>query len=90
MLGTLRSEDCGYELQVRASWFRLEDYYRKAMNYSLMIIFTVPAQIYLLVKQTEHSGTQAGMAKISLACVGWQAVLDSYQCLMHLTAGIIV
>lgn len=90
MVGTLRSEDCGYELQVRASWFRLEDYYRKAMNYSLMIIFTVPAQIYLLVKQTEYSGTQAGMAKISLACVGWQAVLDSYQCLMHLTAGIIV
>ena len=29
MLGTLRSEDCGYELQVRASWFRLEDYYRR-------------------------------------------------------------
>ena len=90
MLGVLRSEDCGYELQVRASWFRLEDYYRKAMNYSLMIIFTVPAQIYLLVKQTEYSATQSGMAKISLACVGMQAVLDSYQCLMHLTAGIIV
>ena len=55
-----------------------------------MIIVSVPLQIYLLVKQTEHSGTQAGMAKVSLACVGMQAVLDSYQCLLHLTAGIIV
>ena len=27
---------------------------------------------------------------MSLACVGMQAVLDSYQCLLHLTAGIIV
>ena len=56
----------------------------KAMNLADDHIHGTRAD-FLLVKQTEHSGTQAGMAKISLACVGWQAVLDSYQCLMHLT-----
>ena len=90
LTGTLRSEDCGFELKLTARWFDLGRRYRKATNYSVMIIVSVPLQIYLLVKQTEHSGTQAGMAKVSLACVGMQAVLDSYQCLLHLTAGIIV
>ena len=90
LTGMLRSEDCGFELKLTARWFDLGRYYRKATNYAVMIIASVPLQIYLLVKQTEHSGTQAGMAKVSLACVGMQAVLDSYQCLLHLTAGIIV
>jgi hypothetical protein len=40
------------------TWFKLHEYYQKAMNYSLMIIVTVPLQIYLLVQQTEYSGTQ--------------------------------
>jgi hypothetical protein len=88
--GVLRSEDCGFEIHLEASWFKLGEYYQKAINYSLMVIATVPLQIYLLVRQTEYSGTQAGMAKVSLACMGFQAVLDAYQCLTHLTAGIIV
>jgi hypothetical protein len=90
MSGVLRSEDCGFELHLTGTWFKLGEYYQKAMNYSLMVILTVPLQMYLLVQQTEYSGTQAGMAKVSLACMGFQAVLDSYQCLLHLTAGIIV
>lgn len=90
LTGVIRSDDCGFEMYVRGAWFKLGEYYQKAMNYSLMIIVTVPLQVYLLMQQTEYSGTQAGMAKVSLTCMGFQAVLDSYQCLMHLTAGIVV
>ena len=90
LTGTLRSEDCGIELRVTARWYELGSYYGKATRYAAMVALIAPAQIWLLVRQAEHAGTQAGMAKVSLLCVGMQAVLDSYQCLLHLTAGIVV
>ena len=87
--GSLVSEECGFELRLTARWFNLRDYYGKATWYAVMMIAVTAAQIYLVTRQTEHAGTQAGAARMSLLSVGWQAVLDSYQCLLHLTAGIV-
>jgi len=47
----------------------------------------VPAQILLLVRQMESTGTQALAGKISPITIGMQAIIDSYLCLGHLTAG---
>ena len=87
--GSLVSEECGFELRLTARWFNLRDYYGKATWYAAMVIAATAAQIYLVTRQTEHANTQAGAARMSLLSVGWQAVLDSYQCLLHLTAGIV-
>lgn len=87
--GLLVSEECGFEMRLTAHWFELKSYYQKATGYAVMILFATSVQIYLITKQSEFSGTQSGLAKISLASIGWQAVLDSYQCLLHLTAGIV-
>ena len=87
--GSLVSEECGFELRLTARWFNLRDYYGKATWYAAMVIAATLAQIYLVARQTEHAGTQAGAARMSLLSVGWLAVLDSYQCLVHLTAGIV-
>ena len=87
--GSLVSEECGFELRLTARWFNLRDYYGKATWYAAMVIGATAAQIYLVTRQTEHAGAQAGAARMSLLSIGWQAVLDSYQCLLHLTAGIV-
>jgi hypothetical protein len=88
--GSFVSEECGFELRLTATWFKLEEYYKKATSYAVMIIFSAAAQIYLVARQTEHTrNTQSGFTKMSLGSVGFMAVLDSYQCLLHLTAGIV-
>jgi hypothetical protein len=46
--------------------------------------------VLLLLKQLQHSNTQAAAAKLSIITVGQQAVLDSYTCLLHLTGGIVL
>ncbi|RXH90428.1 hypothetical protein DVH24_035192 [Malus domestica] len=47
-------------------------------------------QVLLLIRQMEHSNTQSGAAKVSILMIGQQAIMDSYLCLLHLTAGILV
>jgi len=47
-------------------------------------------QILVLMRQMEYTGTAAGASKVSLLTVGAQAVMDSYLCLIHLTAGIVL
>ena len=45
------------------------------------------AQVVLLIRQMEATGTQAAVAKVSLLTVGQQAIMDAYLCLLHLTTG---
>lgn len=47
----------------------------------------VRAQVVLLIRQMEATGTQAAVAKVSLLTVGQQAIMDAYLCLLHLTTG---
>ena len=46
-------------------------------------------QLYLLVLQLQQTDTPSSVSKISLVTIGWQAILDAYVCLAHLTTGII-
>jgi transmembrane E3 ubiquitin-protein ligase len=41
-------------------------------------------QIGLLFRQLYHSNTQAAAARVSLVCIGMQAVLDAVICVLHL------
>lgn len=62
----------------------------KAENFSLMVTVATMVLIALVHQQLELSSTQAGLAGVSLMCIGQQAVLDSYMCLVHLTTGLVV
>uniref|UniRef100_A0A061R832 RING-type E3 ubiquitin transferase n=1 Tax=Tetraselmis sp. GSL018 TaxID=582737 RepID=A0A061R832_9CHLO len=90
MNGTLVSENCGMVISVNAAYVRLEEYYTKAVNYTLMITVISFAQVLLLIRQMEVTNTQASASKVSLLSIGIQAIMDSYLCLLHLTAGIVV
>ncbi|KAK7272388.1 hypothetical protein RJT34_28939 [Clitoria ternatea] len=82
--------DCFSPLLLNATSVKIEVYYNKAVNYTLMVTFVSFLQVLLLIRQMEHSSTQSGAAKVSILMVGQQAIMDAYLCLLHLTAGILV
>ncbi|CAF2156567.1 unnamed protein product [Brassica napus] len=82
--------DCFSPLLLNATSINVEVYYNKAVNYTLMVTFVSFLQVLLLIRQMEHSNTQSGAAKVSIVMIGQQAIMDSYLCLLHLTAGILV
>ena len=45
-------------------------------------------QVLMLIRQMEATSTQALAASVSLLCIGHQAILDAYLCLLHLTTGV--
>ncbi|XP_057455521.1 transmembrane E3 ubiquitin-protein ligase FLY1-like isoform X2 [Lotus japonicus] len=84
------SGDCFSPLLLNATSVKIEVYYNKAVNYTLMVTFISFLQVLLLIRQMEHSSTQSGAAKVSILMIGQQAIMDAYLCLLHLTAGILV
>jgi len=88
--GIMHSPNCNNVLVAEVSSIQFDTYYRKATNYVIMVTFVTCIQILLLIKQMEATNTQSAVAKVSLLTIGAQAVLDSYLCLIHLTAGIVI
>ncbi|XP_027342108.1 transmembrane E3 ubiquitin-protein ligase FLY1-like isoform X2 [Abrus precatorius] len=82
--------DCFSPLLLNATSVKIEVYYNKAVNYTLMVTFISFLQVLLLIRQMEHSSTQSGSTKVSILMIGQQAIMDAYLCLLHLTAGILV
>lgn len=44
-------------------------------------------QVLLLIRQIEATATTGSAARISVLCIGQQAIMDAYLCLLHLTTG---
>lgn len=88
--GTLAAANCGISVRLSASTTHVERYYAKAVNYTLMITGISFIQVLLLVRQIEATATTATASRVSLLCIGQQAIMDAYLCLLHLTTGIMV
>jgi len=89
MDGIFVSPNCGIVLNVSAKSVLMEVYYYKSIRYGFFVIITSAILVYSLIQQMKNTKTQTAAAKISLLTIGQQAILDSYLCLIHLTAGII-
>ncbi len=85
--GTLSSPECRVTLAlesheaVRLDWGKA---YRKAVNYSIVVTLVCVLQIALLFRQLYFSRTQAAASRVSLLCIGQQAILDALLCIVHL------
>eukprot|EP00281_Chroomonas_sp_CCMP1168_P007334 CAMPEP_0206262300 /NCGR_PEP_ID=MMETSP0047_2-20121206/28158_1 /ASSEMBLY_ACC=CAM_ASM_000192 /TAXON_ID=195065 /ORGANISM="Chroomonas mesostigmatica_cf, Strain CCMP1168" /LENGTH=329 /DNA_ID=CAMNT_0053689659 /DNA_START=27 /DNA_END=1018 /DNA_ORIENTATION=+ len=90
MTGNITSEACGFYMRVNATAMEFETFYSKAMHYTIMVTVVSCVQVLLLARQIEYTTRRNNSTQISLLCVGHQAILDSYLCLMHLTAGLAV
>eukprot|EP00980_Cylindrotheca_fusiformis_P006491 scaffold1378_cov137-Cylindrotheca_fusiformis.AAC.4 len=87
MNGTIFSPNCdNFTAVVNATALRTDwDHAAgKAINYSFYMMLTCLSQIVLLLRQLLHTQAQSAAPKVSLLCVGWQAILDGVICLIHI------
>lgn len=90
--GTLRSPNCGLRLNVTAARAPAGDpgaLRRKTLLYALLMSAVGVWQLVLLMRQMTYSATPAGAAKVSLASIAAQAIVDVYVCMLHLTIGVV-
>ena len=73
---------CGQDLLWHAAW-RLQHHRTPGADGEV----TAARQVLMLIRQMEATSTQALAASVSLLCIGHQAILDAYLCLLHLTTG---
>jgi hypothetical protein len=73
-------------LSISSHAFRIdwERAYPKAAKYSLLATLVCLVQIVCLFRQLNFTETPAAAARVSLLCIGWQAVLDAIVCVVHL------
>ncbi|KAG2501783.1 hypothetical protein HYH03_000283 [Edaphochlamys debaryana] len=90
LVGLVVSPNCDLVLRFNSSSVHLERYFRQAMRYSVLIATVTISQIVLSVGQMEASSTPAAAARMSLFGTTLQAIMDAYQCLLHLTGALVV
>ncbi|EFJ45896.1 hypothetical protein VOLCADRAFT_93769 [Volvox carteri f. nagariensis] len=90
LVGVVMSPNCEFAVHFNASSVHLERYYRQAVRYSVLVAAVTIAQILLSVSQAEAASTPSAAARMSLYSVTMQAILDAYQCLLHLTGALVV
>ncbi|KAG2424353.1 hypothetical protein HXX76_014562 [Chlamydomonas incerta] len=90
LIGALVSPNCGLRLAFNATSVHLERYYRQVLRYSVMVTAVTIGQVVLVVVQMESASAPTASARTSLYSVTLQAILDAYQCLLHLTGALVV
>ena len=76
------SRVCGQDKPSHAAW-RVQHHRTTRADGEV----TAARQVLMLIRQMEATSTQALAASVSLLCIGHQAILDAYLCLLHLTTG---
>jgi hypothetical protein len=87
MNGTIYSPNCNNftaRLNVTALRTDWDHAAGRAINYSFYMMLTCLSQIALLLRQLLHTQAQSAATKVSLFCIGWQAILDGVICLIHI------
>jgi len=74
------------ELNLTSKAFRIkwEVVYPKAAKYSLLATVICLVQLFCLFRQLHYTETPAAAARVSILCIGQQAVLDAVVCVVHL------
>jgi hypothetical protein len=78
------------DVTLKESSLNYDEYYSQAFYYTVLTTLLSCGQIALFIRQMEFSQTQAAIARVSALTVAFQAGMDAFFCLMHLTTGIIV
>mmetsp|Transcript_22809 Transcript_22809/g.53279 ORF Transcript_22809/g.53279 Transcript_22809/m.53279 type:complete len:581 (-) Transcript_22809:69-1811(-) len=87
VVGIMRSADCGVTLRVHAINLDMARIGQKIVQYAVWATTLMVVQMHSFVAQmryTEEAG-MAVVARISMAAVGCQAMLDAYDSFLHLS-----
>jgi len=86
----LASEMCTFAAEVTAEEASLEQYFRRAMSYTVMVMVANMLQVGLLVRQMARTASPAAARHVSVLCIGNLALIDAFECMLHLTAGMVI
>jgi hypothetical protein len=86
MAGSIHSPNCDFTATLNVTAIRTdwEATTGKVINYSFYMMLVCMAQIILLLRQLLHSQAQSAAVRVSMLCIGWQAVIDALVCLVHI------
>jgi len=86
LLGTIESPGCNFASTVNLTAIRTdwEQAQYKAINYSFYMMLACLTQIVLLLRQLLHTQAQSAATKVSMICIGWQAIIDAMLCIGHI------
>ena len=86
MFGSIQSPNCDFTAQLNVTALRTDwdATTSKVINYSFFMMVVCLAQIVILLRQLLHSQAQSTAIRVSILCIGWQAVIDALVCLAHI------
>jgi len=86
LIGTIESPGCNFASTVNLTAIRTdwEQAQYKAINYSFYMMLACLTQIVLLLRQLLHTQAQSAATKVSMICIGWQAIIDAMLCVGHI------
>ncbi|KAF4733317.1 hypothetical protein FOZ62_026636, partial [Perkinsus olseni] len=87
-VGTVVSENCGFKISMNLREIDVKKLGRKVINYSILNNIITILQIRFFLLQMQHGESNNGHAKVSLLCIGIQALMDAYDSLIHLFLGL--
>ncbi|KAF4675802.1 hypothetical protein FOL47_007228 [Perkinsus chesapeaki] len=86
--GTVVSDNCGFKISMNLREIDVKKLGRKVINYSILNNIITILQIRFFLLQMQHGESNNGHAKVSLLCIGIQALMDAYDSLIHLFLGL--
>mmetsp|Transcript_75526 Transcript_75526/g.213979 ORF Transcript_75526/g.213979 Transcript_75526/m.213979 type:complete len:510 (-) Transcript_75526:120-1649(-) len=86
--GEIAAGDCGSGLQFRASAVDVPEFTRKVSHYSIWVNLLTIFQIRFYLTQMRYTEDGPSAAKVSIVCVGMQALMDAYDSFLHLCLGL--
>eukprot|EP00003_Mantamonas_plastica_P012171 TRINITY_DN2212_c2_g1_i4.p1 TRINITY_DN2212_c2_g1~~TRINITY_DN2212_c2_g1_i4.p1 ORF type:complete len:356 (+),score=97.75 TRINITY_DN2212_c2_g1_i4:101-1168(+) len=88
MKGKIECSECGMAFEMEAKTLDMDEHVAEALFYVWIAAGAAFCQVVLTIKQMDASNTPSALSKMSLLCIGEQAVLDAYLLLMNLTFGL--
>lgn len=83
--GAAAAANCdGFNVTVSSILLTAELLDRKIQMYVTILILVCIAQIFCFVSLLKHAGAAGALGKVSILCLGSQALLDSLLCIVHL------
>lgn len=86
--GEIAARDCGSGLQFRARAVDVPEFTRKVSHYSIWVNLLTIFQIRFYLTQMRYTEDGPSAAKVSIVCVGMQALMDAYDSFLHLCLGL--
>jgi len=86
--GEIAALDCGFSMTFAADPININYLAQKVVHYSVWVNVLTFVQIRCFLMQMRHTEEGMSAAKVSMVCIGLQALMDAYDSFLHLCLGL--